>query len=214
MTGPELPPLLAGAADADVPIDLVPPDDRAAVAAVRADPTVVRPLVVKRVAAPLAIFERLLDDLPRAAHMVESLRMGSYRIDAHPDGTVGIDDGRGAHARVARLVSQPGIRVYRATGAIEVFPAPPLRGTGIVTLRYEPDRRTRGADADDDAAGVWTGGQIYFRLESEVLHRIARPFLRLLQGVIDFKIRQLAAAAMAACEHEAAQIRSLGKRSG
>ncbi|HVY61386.1 MAG TPA: hypothetical protein VHF22_07015 [Planctomycetota bacterium] len=193
MAGPILPPLLPGSTNIDVPVDFVPPDDRRAVATIREDATLVRPLVVKRVASPLAVFERLLDDLPAAARLVDSLRMGRYRIEPHPDGTVEIDDEHGARARVARLVVAPGMRVYRATGAIEAFPAPPLRGTGIVTLRYEP-----GGDS-----AVWTGGQIFFRLESDLLHRIARPFLRLLHGVIDVKVRALVNAAIAACEHEA-----------
>jgi hypothetical protein len=231
MTDSILPPLRPGALDADVPLELIPPDDRRAVAAIREDPTLVRPLVVKRVEAPLATFEGLLDDLPRASRLVESLGMGRYRIEPRPDGTIAIDDGYGARAVVARLFSAPGARVYRATGLIEVFPVPPLRGTGIITLRVEqepgrapfdaPQAERIAAEATpgapvDPPRGVLTGGQIFFRLESNVLHRIARPFLRLLHAAIDAKVRTLVAAAIAACEHEvsADQIRSGGKRSG
>jgi hypothetical protein len=153
---------------------------------------------VRRVAAPCAIFEALLDDLPRAAGLVETIGAGRYRIHARPDGTVHVDDHFGARADVACLLAVPGARVYRAAGGIEVSPLPALRGTGIIALRFEAD----------EAGGVRTGGQIAFRLESRLLHRIARPIVRLLESAIDRKIRTLVSAAIAVCEHEAARVAS------
>lgn len=203
-----------GDLDADVSTDLVPADDRAAVAAVRADPTLVRPLVVRRLRAPVALFEELLEDLPGTARIVAGLGLGRYRIERRPDGTIHIDDRHGARARVARLVHLPGTRLYRAYGEIGVFPLPAVHGTGVIALRFEPE---------EGGLALRTGGQIFFRLESEFLHRLARPVIALLRAAIDAKVRALIGATIAACElvaarrraaEERGQIRSGGNRSG
>ncbi len=197
--------LALGSREVDLPVDLVPVAERAAVARVRRDPTVRRPLEARRVRAPVAVFERLLADLPRAASLVERIGAGRYEIapvggGAAPGGSFTIDDRDGAHARVDRVHDAPGERIYLARGWIRVRPLPSVAGTGVVVLRFEGD--------GDGATRV--GGQIFFRVDSRALHAIARPLARLLRAVIDWKVKRLQAAAIAACEAEAAAAASAG----
>ena len=172
------------------------PSARDAAALIRADPTVVRPLVVKRVRAPVAVFLDLLDDLPRAARHVERLGAGRYRIEPAGDGgEVRVDDGAGARARVVRLLGRPTARVYRASGGLKLPAFPEIRGSGLIALRVEAEPVEAG-----EGPATLVGGQIHFRLESALLHAVARPVARILRAVIDAKVNHLVDAAVAVCE--------------
>jgi len=188
---PAAPTLVPGSVDADVdPARIADPEARAVVLAVRADPTVLRPFRVKRVGAPLARFTALVDDLPGTARKVERIGAGRYRITALGPGVVRIEDGQGAEAVVDTVLHEAGARVYRALGSVRLPALPEIRGTGVVALRFE----------EEGPGAVLTGGQIHFRLESGFLHLLARPFLRLLKGVIDARAGRLVDAAVAVSE--------------
>lgn len=165
----------------------------------REHPTVRRPLTVRRVDAPLPTFVRLLDELPYTADVVKGLGAGAYHIEGLGPGRFRIDDGHGARADVERIASVPGARIYLAKGGMEVPMLPTVHGLGVITLRY---------DAVGDA--TLTGGQIYFRLSSRVLHAVVHTIVPLLYGAIDRKIGKLTEAALAACRHVAGDERGEG----
>lgn len=189
-----LPPLELGDTRADLPAEYAPRTDRALYDQVRGDPTVQRPLVVRRVATPVAVFERLLEDLPGTARLLDTIAEapGRYRIEAAGEGCFEIADGHGAQARVSRIVLEPGARAYIARGSIQLG-CWRLFGTGVVTLRFEAD----GAHA------TRTGGQIHFRIENALLHVIGKTIAPLVRRTIDERVKVLVESAIAVCERAA-----------
>ncbi len=145
---------------------------------------------MRHVGCPVETYERLLDDLPGAARKVEALGAGHYRIERGPDGSVEVDDGQGARANVACVLSIPGSRLYVARGKIGAYLLPAVGAVGVVALRYEPD----------GPRALRTGGQIHARLEHPLLHALGRPLARLFGFAIDRKVRELVAATLAVCE--------------
>jgi hypothetical protein len=164
---------------------------------VRADPTLRRPLTVRTVEAPEAIFRDLLDDLTRTADFVRAIGAGDYTITQRGEGEFDISDNRGASARVQRIVTGPGVRVYRALGRMTMpLGVRAVTGLGLISVRFEPHPQA-------PEARTLVGGQIYFRLTSKVLHALLKPFLPLVHGVIDRKVGLLVDAARAACRETA-----------
>lgn len=189
---PTGPPLVLGDQAVDIPLAAIPPARRAAVAAVCKSPTVRRPLTVRVVRAPIELYGSLLDDLSRTASLVREGGLGTYGIEELGPGLFRIEDGRGAHARVERVLAAPGRRVYLATGQMEVPLLPTVRGWGVITLRYE-------AHGEE----TWTGGQVYFRLRSRLLHALVHAVVPLVYGAIDQKIGRLTDAAIEVCRRAA-----------
>lgn len=192
--------LLAAGAFADddpkpVTLDGVPEAERAQLAPILDDPTMVVPLGEQKVAASVPIYEFLLARLDFTAKIVNEFRLGEYDIREMGPGAFHVDDGSGAVADVrlaheARDAAGKVRRLYLARGYFEILGDLRVYGDGIIVLDYHGDEQGR----------LVTDAVIYFKVRNDTIDKLSRIAERALRIVVKSKAALFVEAAKDASE--------------
>lgn len=166
----------------EVPLERLDRALRREVEEVQRDPTVTC-RVERAVVAEPRIYRHLLVNLPLASRAVRALELGQYVIEDDGPGRFTIDDTRGAFARAVLARDEDGLALVVARGHVEASILPRVHGTGVITVRYEPDpARPELLRCACDVA---------FRVQSRALHLAAGPFRGPLERVLTDKLADL-----------------------
>ncbi|MGE0710890.1 MAG: hypothetical protein AB7N76_16150 [Planctomycetota bacterium] len=173
---------------------------RPEVARVRADATVSTKIATRDVHTSPRVYRHLLTHLPQAARWLKALELGRYDIEDRPEGRFHIDDGSGAVATGERALDEPAELCVVARGKLEVTLLPRILGTGVIRIRYPQVQPEAKPGEPKPAPALRCEAEVWFRVDSQLLHGLSRPFRRVLAGVLRDKLDALVRAATALAE--------------
>lgn len=168
---------------------------RSEVDEVRERPTVQTAVKARIVRSSPEVYRTLLTRLPQSARWLEALELGSYTIEDRPEGRFYINDRAGASAIGERALNEAGLLCVLARGRLEVSLLPKIRGTGVILVRFPEVKTKRGPGAAKAGSALRCEAEVWFRVESKVLHGLSRPFQRMLARVLRSKLNALVASA-------------------